>query len=411
MKIKQCRSCSSKNFQNIINLGAQPWCNNFLKKKDLNKEQLYPLNLVQCMKCELLQLDYTVPKEIMFDNHSYLSSTTKTLRNFFFKLAKENKKQFNLKKYDKIIDIGGNDGTQLLQYHKLNLLNCTNIESAKNISKISKNNGIKTINNYFNYNLVKDKFKKNSVKLINASGVFFHLEELHSVLKGIKYCLNRDNGILIVQFMYAGSMIKNLNFDTIYHEHLCLYTLRSLNKLLSQYDIEIFDAYETEIHSGSIIAKATFKDSKANIKTERYKTTLVSDKKYSPFQFKKFGNKAKLRALQIKTLLTRISKKKKNNKIYAYGAPAKGNTLINYLNLNTDIIQKCVEVNKLKIGKYLPKSHIPIVNETNKDIPDYYLLLSHNFTKEIISKNRLNIKKGLKFITPFPKLKIIPEQS
>ena len=138
MKINSCRSCGYKKFSQVLNLGKQPWCNNFLKKNDLGKESKYPLNLVQCINCELLQLDYTVSKEIMFKKHDYLSSTTKTLRSFFVKIAKENKKQFNLKKNETILDIGGNDGTQLLQYKKLGYVNLINVESAGNIAKYQK---------------------------------------------------------------------------------------------------------------------------------------------------------------------------------------------------------------------------------------------------------------------------------
>jgi hypothetical protein len=210
MNIKKCRSCGETKFRSILNLGRHPWCGDFLSKNRLGKEKYYPLNLIYCMKCELLQLDFTVPKEKMFSNHSYLSSTTLTLKNYFYKLALENKKQFNLNKNDLILDIGGNDGTQMLQYKLAGMHNVLNVESASNIAKISKIKKIPTINDFFNFEVAVNKIGADKVKLINASGVFFHLEELHSVLKAINYCLQQD-GVLIIQFMYAGSMIdKNL---------------------------------------------------------------------------------------------------------------------------------------------------------------------------------------------------------
>ena len=139
MKIKECRSCGKANLTNILNLGSQPWCNNFIEKKHLKKkEKKYPLKLVQCENCELLQLDFTVPKEVMFLKHDYLSSTTSTLSNFFLNLAKENKKQFKLKKKDLILDIGGNDGTQMIQYQNIGLTNTINVESAKIYQKFQK---------------------------------------------------------------------------------------------------------------------------------------------------------------------------------------------------------------------------------------------------------------------------------
>ena len=135
MLINSCRSCKSSEFHNVLDLGDHPWCGDFLTKDKLGLEKTYPLNLIQCKECELLQLNYTVPKETMFSNHSYLSSTTKTLKDFFLRLAMENKSQFNLEKKDKILDIGGNDGTQMLVYKNIGLENVINVESAGNIAK------------------------------------------------------------------------------------------------------------------------------------------------------------------------------------------------------------------------------------------------------------------------------------
>lgn len=405
MNIRKCRSCGAKKFKSILDLGKHPWCGDFLTQIELGKEQYYPLHLIYCLNCTLLQLNFTVPKEKMFSNHSYLSSTTKTLKNYFYKLALENKKQFNIKKKDMILDIGGNDGTQMIQYKRAGLPNSINVESASNIAKISKKNKIKTINDYFNFDIVKKKIGKNKIKLINASGVFFHLEELHSVIKGINYCL-KDDGVLLIQFMYAGAMIDKLLFDGIYHEHLCLYTIKSLKFLLKQHGLEIFDAYYADIHSGSIIAKVCKEDSKLNIKTKRFKETVAKDKKYNLQRILKFSQKVKKRKKEIFNYIYKLNKNL-DARIYCYGAPAKGNTLLNYIGIKSDLIQKCVEINPLKTGLYMPKSHIPIVKENKNDLPDYYLLLSHNFEKEIIKKNKDILKKGVKFINLLPRVKLI----
>jgi DNA-binding transcriptional regulator YhcF (GntR family) len=409
MNIRMCRSCGANNFKSVINLGKHPWCGDFLDKKKIGKEKYYPLHLVYCLNCKLLQLNFTVPKENMFSNHSYLSSTTSTLKNYFYKLAIENKKQFKIQKNDLILDIGGNDGTQMIQYRLAGMKNVLNVESASNIAKISKRNKIRTINKFFNFKTVVKEIGFKKVKLINASGVFFHLEELHSVLKGINYCL-QDNGILIIQFMYAGSMIDKDLFDGIYHEHLCLYSLKSLANLLKLYNLEIFDAYYSEIHSGSIIAKVCKKYSVLNKKTSRLKKTIKNDNKYNLQKIIKFSKRVKNKRRKILEFLTNLKKEKKA-KIYCYGAPAKGNTLLNYLGIDSSIITKTVEVNPLKIGLYLPKSHIPIVKEDKNDLPDYYLLLSHNFEREIIKKNYSILRKGVKFITLFPKIRIIDKSS
>ena len=399
-----CRSCKSKNLLSILDLGEQPWCNDFLSIDRIGKEEKYPLHMVCCSDCELLQLNHTVSKETMFADHSYLSGVTKTLIKHFYDVAEENIKQFNIQKDDLVVDIGGNDGSQLQQYKLLGVESLLNVECAKRVSEVSRNNGINTITEYFNKKCVEDYIGEKAVKLYNASGVFFHLEELHSVIEGIKFSL-RDDGVLIVQFMYAGTMIEKLNFDTIYHEHLCYYTLRSLSNLLSSYDLEIFDAYYSEIHSGSIIAKITHTEGKLNQKTSRYLELLKKDKQYTIEEFLKFARKIELQRFELKQRLKKI--KDSGKTIYAYGAPAKGNTLLNYFNIDNSLIDKAVEINEMKINNYLPGSHIPITRESEEDRPDYYLLLSHNFEEEIIKKSQKIIRKGVKFIIPFPDVRII----
>ena len=404
----RCRSCGSDKIVEILNFADQPWCNDFLTKERIGKEEFYPLEVVCCRECELLQLSYTVPKEVMFFDHQYLSSMTSTLGNHFLDIAKENKEQFDLQEDDMIVDIGGNDGFQLMQYKNLGLNNVVNVESAENICVFSRKKGIKTINAFFNEEEAKNSFEYRGTKLINASGVFFHLEELHSVIRGIKYMLAND-GVFVIQFMYAGAMIENNNFDTVYHEHLCYYTLRNVIDLLKPYGLEVFDACYSDIHSGSIIAKVTHKDSIRNKNTESFMKTIERDKKYTLEEYQNFFKTVKEYKDNLYNFLSDL--KAKGNRIYAYGAPAKGNTLLNYCGITNDLIDKAVEINKLKLGFYLPQSHIPIVLEDKSDLPDYYLLLSHNFADEIIKKNHDIIEQGVKFIIPFPEIKVVGEHN
>jgi len=399
-----CRSCSSDKLELLLDLGMQPWCNDFLTEERLGKENLYPLRLNYCQECELLQLDHTVAKEVMFGDHCYLSGMTKTLINHFYEVAKENVEQFDMQSTDLVVDIGGNDGSQLIQYQKAGVDNVLNIECAKRVSDISQKNGVLTVNEYFNRECVERIIGENTVKLYNASGVFFHLEELHSVIDGIKFSLKED-GVLIVQFMYAGTMIEKLNFDTIYHEHLCYYTLRSLNNLLAPYELKIFDAYYSEIHSGSIVAKIAHIGSWLDVETERYRELLEKDKGYSIDAFKNFAQTIESQKGNLRDTLQEL--KDDGKTIYAYGAPAKGNTLLNYFGIDKRLVDKAVEINELKVGNYLPQSHIPITLEDKSDLPDYYLLLSHNFADEIIKKNQDIIAQGVKFIIPFPQVEIV----
>ena len=377
-----CRSCkSTDSFVTILDLGKQAWCNNFLIKEELGDENKYPLKLVYCKKCNMLQLTYTVPKQIMFKNHDYLSGTTKTLRDHFYNLAKENIEQFGLSGNDSILDIGGNDGTQMTQYRIQGLNNVINVESADNIAKISSDAGIPTINTFFNEDLAYKQFLPGSIMLINASGVFFHLEELHSVIRAIKYLLS-SSGIFIVQFMYAGMMIEKGTYDMNYHEHLLYYTLHSLKNLLEPYGLEIFDAYESDIHSGSVIAKIKHVKYTKLQRTERLTILEEKDNNYTLEKFQEFGKNIISNRYKLRNFL--LDFKKDGKKIYGYGACAKSNTLLTYEGIDNKILDKIVEVNTLKIGKYTPVTHIPITQESQEDLPDYYLLLSHNFCSEIL---------------------------
>jgi hypothetical protein len=393
-----CRSCGNTDFDNIIDLGDQAWCNNFLSKAEIGQEKTYPLKMVRCVSCELCQLDTTVSKEVMFKNHSYVSGTTKTLRNHFLEVAQENKEALSLKEDDVIWDIGGNDGTQLLQYSKLNFKKLLNIESATNISELSIANGIPTRNTFFNELTVKDE-EESSVKLINAAGVFFHLEELHSVIAGIKKAM-REDGVFVVQFMYLGDMIQKLSFDGIYHEHLCYYSLKSLMNLLEPYGLTIFDGYHSDIHGGSMIAK--FCKNKKYKQTCRIKDLISQDEDFvNKDNLIKFSSTV---ADWRDNFTSKILDIKKNgNKIYAFGAPAKGNTLLTYCGLNKNIIDYIFEVNDMKCNLYTPVTHIPIIKENDHIIEEnsYVILLSWNFFDEIVDKHQHLIDSGVKFIHPF----------
>ena len=396
-----CRSCGNKDFDSIIDLGEHGWCNNLLSFDEIGREDKYPLTLVRCNSCELAQLSYTVPKEVMFLNHPYVSGTTRALTKHFLDLAKENITQFNLYPNDTILDIGGNDGTQMAQYRDLGFINTINIESATNIANISKNeNQITTINSFFNEELINNaKGLKKKCKIINASGVFFHLEELHSVIRGIVKAL-KDDGVFICQFMYFGDMLENLSFDSIYHEHLCYYSLKSLENLLEPYGLEVFDAYHSPIHGGSVISKVGFKGEFS--RTERYTRFKVDESTViTPNIIRDFGDNVSNWRYDFLSLMANI--KTAGYKIYGFGAPAKGNTLLTYASMSRYFIETLFEKNPLKFDKYTPVTHIPIVEEDLDIVEDdsYGLLLSWNFQDEIISNVKAKTDKLITFIHPF----------
>jgi len=392
-----CRVCFSKNLSKILNLGKQPWCNDFLQKKQIGKEKFYPLVLLYCNNCSVLQLSYTIKKEIMFSNHTYLSGITKTLSDHFKTVAIDLNKKFNKSLIKKsILDLGSNDGTFLSHFKKMGW-QILGVESSKNIAKIANKKKIKTLNMFFNFKNSK-KIKK-KFDFINASGVFFHLEELHSFTKGVKFLMKKD-GVFIVQFLYMKKIVENVAFDQIYHEHLLYYNLKSLQFLLEKYDLEVFDAHLAKVHGGQVVAYIANKNTKHKTRRllkmiETEVSSGCNEKKY----YKNFSNKIK--NLKIKNINFLKKCKIEKKIVYGMGAPVKGNTLLNYFNINKKLINTLLEKNELRDGLYSPGSHIPIKMERNmKIIPDVFYVLAWNFKKEILKNNKLLLKKGVKFYFP-----------
>src|SRR5579872_6811059 len=249
-----CRVCDSTELELAIDLGSQPWCNHFLKPEEVGKEPFYPLRVVFCHHCHAAQLDYTVKKEIMFGDHTYLSGVTKSLSEHFKQIAAEvDARFFQDQKPKSVLDIGSNDGTQLKHFKALGY-DVLGVESSKTTAKIANHAGIETLNEFFSAGVARRLNRK--FDAINAAGVFFHLEELHSVAEGIREVL-RDNGVFVVQFLYMKRIVENLAFDQIYHEHLLYYNLQTIEVLLRRHGLSLFDAYLAPIHGGSMIAFVT----------------------------------------------------------------------------------------------------------------------------------------------------------
>ena len=393
----KCRVCDSADLELAIDLGSHPWCNNFLTKEQLGKEPFYPLRVVFCKACSTAQLDYTVKKEIMFSDHTYLSGMTKTLDDHFRKLAGEvDSRFFKSAGAKSVLDIGSNDGTQLKHYKALSY-DIVGVESSKAIAKMANERGIKTLNEFFNLESARRMGRKFSV--INASGVFFHLEELHSVTEGIREALSED-GVFVVQFLYMKRIIENLAFDQIYHEHLLYYTLETIEKLLARHGLSMFDAYLSPIHGGSIIGFVTHAGKRE--KSERLLKLLEEERKEKSNEFstyKKFAEDIQL--LKQRNLAYLSGAKKAGKKIYGMGAPVKGNTFLNYFGIGPETIECLVEKNPMRKGLYSPGMHIPVMLESEiREPPDIYYVLAWNFKKEILENNRHLVEKGVEFYFP-----------
>jgi SAM-dependent methyltransferase len=225
-----CRVCEATDLDLAIDLGEQPWANHFLRKEEVGSEPVYPLRVVRCRCCRTAQLDFTVPKEVMFSEHTYLSGITRSLDDHFRAVAEEVDRRFCAGRRRKsVLDIGSNDGTQLRHYQGLGY-DVLGVESSRSTARLANQAGVPTLHQFFNLDVAAGLQRRFDV--INAAGVFFHLEELHSVADGIRHCL-ADDGVFVVQFLYMRQILQNLAFDQIYHEHLLYYNLATIDVLLA----------------------------------------------------------------------------------------------------------------------------------------------------------------------------------
>lgn len=395
--LKHCRVCDGTSLESAVDLGRQPWCNHFLKKEEVGKEPFYPLHVVYCTNCQTAQLNYTVPKETMFGDHTYLSGVTKSLSAHFKGIAEEvDSRYFRDTPGKSVLDIGSNDGTQLKSFQDLKW-DVLGVESSKSTAQIAQSAGVPTVNEFFNQELVRKLGKKFHV--INAAGVFFHLEELHSVAEGIRETL-RDDGVFVVQFLYMKRIMENLAFDQIYHEHLLYYNLATIQKLLDRHGMEMFDAYPAPIHGGSIIGFVTHKEKRPV--SDRLKQ-MRNDESRSGCNELAAYKKFSVRIEEMKHENLRYLKQKKidGKVVYGMGAPVKGNTMLNHFGVGPGLIPYLVEKNELRKGLYSPGMHIPIILEREIDKPpDVYYVLAWNFKKEILANNQDLIRSGVEFYFP-----------
>ena len=402
--IDRCQISGAKDLKTILSLGYLPPVNK-LKKIDslLCEDIFFPAELVFSKKSKLVQLKTIVKKEILFPKeYPYTSSTTKILRENFKELYKDCKKIVNISSNDLIIDIGSNDGN-LLNNFKDNhrVLGIT----PENIGKIAIKKGINTLQRYFDKttsDLVLKKFGK--AKIITATNVFAHIENVNLLMKNLLKILKND-GIFICESHYLVSLINSIQYDAIYHEHLRYYSLTSLKYLFNKYGMEIIDAKKINTHGGSIrvyaARKKRFEIHKSVIKMLNFEKKFLNWKTF--INFKKNVVQSKLNLYSILKKL-----KNKNKKIYGIGAPSRASTLINYVGLDENIIDCVLEIEgSYKIGSYIPGKKIPILSEKKlyNDPPDFVILFSWHIASELKFNLRKKGFKG-KFIIPLPYPKI-----
>jgi SAM-dependent methyltransferase len=398
-----CQFCKSKKLQIINFFGYFPTVNDYNKKK-LSNQKLFPMTLLKCRGCELFQLREIINKKILFPkSYPYTSSTTKILRDNFNELSERLVSNKYISRDELLLDIGSNDGNLLSFFKdKCKILGIT----PENIGRKAVSKGIPTILDYFNNKsskFIKKKYGK--CKIITATNVFAHIDNINNVLKNIKNILQND-GIFISENHYFLDVIQTIQYDTIYHEHLRYYTLSHLKKLFYKNEMEIFNVERISTHGGSIRVYASRRgkyDINPSVKKFLNKEKkLLTNSNLSNFVDKIINSKKEF----LKILL---NLKKQKKLVMGIGAPSRSTTLINFTGINSKLCKYILEINgSHKIGKYVPANDIKIISENNinKLKPDYLVIFSWHIHKSLIKNFKKKGFKG-KFIIPLPLPKII----
>ena len=392
-----CRVCDGPNLEPVIDLGRQPWCNHFLRPAEVGHEPFYPLRVVYCPACGTAQLDYTVKKEVMFGDHTYLSGVTRSLSDHFRQIAAEVDHRFFATTDGKaVLDIGSNDGTQLKHFQALGW-ETLGVESSKTTARRAVEAGVPTLNQFFNLETARQIGRR--FHAINAAGVFFHLEELHAVTEGIRESL-REDGVFVVQFLYMKRIVENGAFDQIYHEHLLYYNLRTLARLLERHGLSLFDAYLAPIHGGSMIGFATHAGRRPP--SARLTALLHAEDQSGSNTAQSYRDFARrIERMKQENLAYLDQAKRRGQRLFGMGAPVKGNTLLNYFGVGTHYLDCLVEKNELRRGLVSPGMHLPVVMEHELPAPpDIYYVLAWNFKREILANNRKLLERGVEFYFP-----------
>lgn len=402
-KKKECRYCDKPLPEAFLDLGVLPLANSFVRKEDAAKEEFRcPLRLTLCSSCFLVQLSHVVPPDMMFSNYLYVSSTTKTFRDHFAEYAASVRKKCAKKEKGVAVDIGSNDGLLLACYQKEGF-RAVGVDPATNLAEAANKNGTPTINRYFDETSVNMILKEyGPADAVSANNVFAHIDDIHSVCRNVSKLL-APAGIFSIEFPYLVTMLDELLFDMVYHEHLSYIGVNALTYVLKRHSLEIFDIQQVSSHGGSLrvfIQKQGGPQKEAAIvgelREKEKQRGCLNESAYRDFAARVMDAKEQFMELVRETRAA-------GKTMGGYGAPAKASTIINYYGLTKDDILFAVDDNPMKQNLLIPGSQIPIVPSSclMDNPPDYVVIFAWNFAAEILQKIGHLREKGVQFVTPF----------
>lgn len=408
LQLAACRYCASASLTQVLSLGAQPPSNSFLREEDVAAERRYPLDLVLCNSCSLAQLGYTVPPELIFDDYLYLSSTSEPLRRHYRSLALDLTATYGLQAGDLVVDIGCNDGILLKEFDPA--LRRVGIEPSR-VAELARQSGLEVVRAFFEMEAAQAIVERQgTAKVVTATNVFAHVPDIDGFVAGLGPLLG-EQGVFVFEASYLPDLIDGCLFDTIYHEHVFYLTLTPLIPFLQRHGLRVIDAHRVPFGaSGPAFRVAIVPEASTWASSPATARFLEDERRWGTGErriYERFADTVERTRDQLLSLVSQVAKTEAP--IAGYGAPAKGNTLLNYLGLDRSLVMFIADRNAMKQGLLTPGSHIPVVSEEKltEVMPDHALLLAWNYL-DFFLENSEYIRRGGRFIVPLPQPRIRP---
>ena len=404
-RITGCRSCGAPDLSLVLDLGVTPLANSLVREEDLGApEPRFPLELAFCPACSLVQITETVPPEILFRDYVYFSSFSDTMLRHAEALTTRLVQERGLGKRSLAVEIASNDG-YLLQYYKRAGIPVLGIDPARNVAKVAiEERGIPTITEFFGQSLAHELAAEgHRADVIHANNVLAHVADLNGFVAGIAAML-KESGAAVIEVPYLGEMVPHLEFDTIYHEHLCYFSVTALVKLFARHGLAVTDVEQIPLHGGSLLLTAT-PVAAGRTPSDRVGVLLGREERAGipkAGYYVEFAPRVARWRESFRTFLGDLKVKRK--RLAAYGAAAKGSTLLNYAGVGTDLLDFVADRSTVKQGRYMPGVHLPIRPPATlvEAQPDAVVLLTWNFKDEILRQQAEYLRQGGRFVVPVP---------
>lgn len=404
-----CLVCRSEDLAKFLDFGTTPLANRFLSADELDRpEPVYPLRAGFCRACGHVQLLDIVPAEAMFTDYLYVSGVSDTLRDHLYSLSDVVVERLGLGPVDLVVDVGSNDGTLLSGFARHGV-RALGVDPAKNLAAVAVAAGVDRVVDFFGARTAQAIRRRwDQAAAITVTNTFPHLQDLKEFLEGVDHLL-RPHGVLVIEAHYLVDLLEQMAFDTIYHEHVSYWSLSAMRNLFGRHGMEIVDVQHLPIHHGQLrvfVQKIGESRPTAAVSELLRVEDDYGIREFSTFEF--FARRAYSIRSDLLRLLDRL--RSQGRTVVGYGAPAKGNTLLAFLEIGPESIPYIADRSPLKQGRVTPGTHIPIVAPSRifEDLPDYVLIFAWNFAQEITQQLAEYKKRGGRFILPVPQVRVVP---